>query len=643
VPYDSFHINSVKLDTDGNLLISSRNTSTIYKVDRSTGAIIWRLGGSLSDFALGPGLPFNFQHDAEAVDASTIRIFDNESDGVPVLPASRVVWVSHDDSAMTATLLNSVQHPAGLSALAEGSAQTLDNGDTFVDWGILGRYSEFDTGGNLVFDASLATGYSSYRGFRLAWVGAPSTSPTVTAVSNGDGTTTVDAIWNGATQVATWSVLAPDSTGSMVQVASVPWNGFVTSIPLSTSPGSVQVVGYDSDGNSVGQSTVLAGPFASAPPQITSQPSSQTVADGSTVVFRVGATGGALTYSWSFSGVSIATPDEVGLFGGLTGTTGPTLEVTGAQALNDGTFTCTISNSAGSVTTSPASLAVVATSDPGRLINVSCRAPVGTGAGELIAGFAVGGGDPGSSEGVLIRASGPALAQFGVPDPLADPALQLFSLGSADTLLASDSGWGGDATVASEAAAAGAFAWTNPSSLDSAPVETLAPGSYTANISGASGDTGVALAEVYDETPAGSYTPASPHLVNVSARSTVGSGSDILVAGFVVGGSTSKTVLIRASGPALAPFGVSGTIPDPELQLYALSAGSSALVASDDDWGGDPEIASAATAVGAFAWTDPASPDCALLITLPPGAYTAEVLGVGGATGVALVEVYEVP
>ncbi len=643
VPFDYFHINSVKLDTDGNLLISSRNTSTVYKVDRSTGAIIWRLGGKLSDFTLGPGLPFAFQHDAEAVDASTIRIFDNESAGTPVLPASRVIWVSHDDTAMAATLLKSVQHPAGLSALAEGSGQTLPNGDTFVNWGILGRYSEFDPSGNLLFDVSMSPGYSSYRGFRLPWVGAPSTNPTVTAIDNGDGTTTVDAVWNGATQVATWTVLGADASGAMTQVATAPWNGLDTTIKVSTPVSGVQVVGYDSNGSSVGQSAVVAGPFATSAPAITLQPVSQTVAGGSTVVFRVEATGGALTYSWNVSGPFVAIPAEVGIYGPLTGTTGPTLEITGAQYLNEATFTCTVSNSGGSVTSSPASLTVIPTGDPGRLINVSCRAPVGTGPNELIAGFAVGGGAPAGSENVLIRAAGPALAAFGVPDPLPDPALQLYSLGSANTLVATDAGWGGDPAVASAAANAGAFPWTDPSSLDSALVQTLAPGAYTANISGASGDTGVALAEVYDETPAGTFGPSSPHLVNVSARSTVGTGANILVAGFVIGGSTSMTVLIRASGPALVPFGVSGTLSDPELQLYGLSASSSTLLATNDDWGGDPEIAAAAAAVGAFAWTDPASPDCALLVTLPPGAYTAEVLGTGGATGVGLVEVYAVP
>jgi hypothetical protein len=130
--------------------------------------------------------------------------------------------------------------------------------------------------------------------------------------------------------------------------------------------------------------------------------------------------------------------------------------------------------------------------------------------------------------------------------------------------------------------------------------------------------------------------------VNVSARAAVGTGGNELVAGFVIGGSTSKTVLIRASGPALDQFGVTGTISDPELQLYSLGSANT-LIASNDDWGGDPEITAAAAGVGAFAWTDPNSADCALLVTLAPGAYTANVVGINAATGVALVEVYEVP
>jgi hypothetical protein len=642
-PFDYFHINSVKLDTDGNLLISARDTSAVYKVNRTTGAVIWRLGGKLSDFTLGPGLPFAYQHDVEAVDSTTLRIFDNESNGVPVLPASRVIWVSHDDTAMTATLLNSVQHPDGLSVLAEGSGQSLPNGDTFVDWGILGRYSEFDPGGNLIYDASLTSGYSSYRGFRLPWVGAPSTSPTLTVTANSDGTTTLHAIWNGATQVATWNVMGGTSSTSPTQVGSAPWNGLDTAITLTTGASNLQVVAVDSVGNTLGQSPVIYGPFASAAPAITSQPVSQTIASGSTVVFRVGATGSSLTYSWNDTGAYVAAPAQLGLYGTLAGTTGPTLVITGAGPFNAGSYTCTVSNSVGSVTTSPASLTIISTSDVGRLINVSCRSLVGAGANQLVMGFAIGGGDPAGSEPLLIRASGPALAAapFNMPGTLPDPELQLFSTASASLLLAGNSGWGGDPVISGAAATDGAFAWSDPASLDSALVQTLAPGPYTANISGASGDSGLALAEVYDDTPVGTFTPSTPHLTNVSARASVGAGN-VLIAGFVIGGSTSRTVLIRASGPALEQFGISGTLPDPELQLYSVASAGGVLLASNDDWGGDPEIAAAASSVGAFAWTDPTSPDCALLVTLPPGAYTAEVLGINGASGISLVEVYEV-
>jgi hypothetical protein len=153
----------------------------------------------------------------------------------------------------------------------------------------------------------------------------------------------------------------------------------------------------------------------------------------------------------------------------------------------------------------------------------------------------------------------------------------------------------------------------------------------------------VALVEVYDATPLGSYTSTSPRLINISARAQVGTGGNLLIAGFVIGGTTSKTVLIRASGPALAAFGLSGTLPDPALQLFQANAnGTSTLVRSDTGWGGDPTIASAAAGVGAFSWGSAATPDSAILITLPPGTYTAEISGANGDTGLALVEVYDV-
>ena len=362
-----------------------------------------------------------------------------------------------------------------------------------------------------------------------------------------------------------------------------------------------------------------------APPSLASQPVSQTIASGTTVVFNAPATGyPAPTYQWSLNNNPIA------------GATQPTLLISGATAADAGSYTCTVTNALGSVTTAAATLALTTTSTPGHLVNVSCRAQVGTGANELIMGYVIGGSGTTGSEPVLIRASGPALTPFGVTGVLVDPQL---TLNGASGVLAADSGWAGNAAIASTAAAAGAFAWNSSTSLDSALLSSLSGGSYTAQIAGASGDTGVALAEVYDATPSGTYTAASPRLVNISSRLQVGTGGNILIAGFVIGGSTSKTVLIRGSGPALTQFGVGGVLPDPQLQLYS----GPTLLLADNGWGGNAQIAATAATVGAFSWGTTATPDSALLVTLAPGAYTAQVSGASGDTGVALVEVYEVP
>jgi hypothetical protein len=206
-------------------------------------------------------------------------------------------------------------------------------------------------------------------------------------------------------------------------------------------------------------------------------------------------------------------------------------------------------------------------------------------------------------------------------------------------VIASNSGWGGNPQIAATAAAVGAFPWSNLASNDAALLGALFGGSYTAVIGGASGDTGIALAEIYDATPAGAYASTNPRLINISVRDQVGTGGNVLITGFVIGGATAKTVLVRASGPSLAPFGVTGVLPDPQLQL----ATATTAIATNNSWGGDSQIASVASSVGAFAWPNPASHDSALLVTLPPGAYTALVAGASGDTGIALVEIYEVP
>jgi sugar lactone lactonase YvrE len=380
-----------------------------------------------------------------------------------------------------------------------------------------------------------------------------------------------------------------------------------------------------------GNNLIRVGAYNAAPaiptePDLAAVPSSQSVALGASVVFGVASgTVPAPGYQWYLNGSPIP------------GATGATLLVSGASPASSGQYLCIATNPQGT-SSAFATLSVVDTPNPGRLINLSCRSLVGTGPGVLIAGFVVGGAGASGSEPLLIRASGPALVPLGVTGVLPDPDLQLVSSASGDAI-ASNSGWGGSAAVSSTANAVGAFVWSNPASGDSALVETLPAGAYTALVEGTSGDAGVALAEVYDATPSDTHTTASPRLINLSARTQVGQGSNVLIAGFVIGGSTSKTVLIRASGPALAPYGLTGLLPDPMLQLFTSSGQS---IASDNGWGGAPLIGSVSSSVGAFSWGSLATADSALLVTLAPGAYTAEVTGASGDTGIALVEIYDV-
>lgn len=285
-PWDYFHINAVHLDSDGNLLISARHTWAIYKIDRHSGAVIWELGGKQSTLKLGPGVQFAWQHDPEVVDTTpwtppfrgqeakrrgrhgsaadfggdggeTLTIFDNESNGTPVLPASRIITVHIDPYAKSATLVRSIQHPDGLIAPSQGDAQTLSNGDVFVGWGQLGRYSEFDQNGNLLYDVLLANGYDTYRAYRDRWQGFPSSAPSVVASASGSGES-VQAVWNGATQVAYWQVLGGASSSSLKPAGSGIWDGLDTAISIAGQPQLVQVVAYNAQGQQIGSSPVTA-------------------------------------------------------------------------------------------------------------------------------------------------------------------------------------------------------------------------------------------------------------------------------------------------------------------------------------------------------------------------------------------------
>jgi hypothetical protein len=225
---------------------------------------------------------------------------------------------------------------------------------------------------------------------------------------------------------------------------------------------------------------------------------------------------------------------------------------------------------------------------------------------------------------------------------LADPNLTLLNGG---TPVAQSDNWssspGNGAAVAAAAAAVGAFPFTEAGSLDAALVATLPAQPYTVQAVGNGGSSGLALVELY-EVPTGG-TADAPRLVNLSARGQISPGANLITAGFVVKGRVAKTILIRAIGPALRAFGVADTLADPKLILHTAAGGGDRVIVVNTGWNGDLQLTDAGNRVGAFALADPASADAAVLVALPPGIYTVEVASCGGASGTALVEIYEVP
>ena len=233
---------------------------------------------------------------------------------------------------------------------------------------------------------------------------------------------------------------------------------------------------------------------------------------------------------------------------------------------------------------------------------------------------------------MLLRVVGPTLGILGVPGTVADPRLQLFrSEGGSNVGINDNDDWGGGSTLTNLFGTLGAFPLQ--SDLDAALFTTQTPGVYPVVVD-TKGASGVVLVEGYDtQTP----TAGGARFTNVSARSQVGTGGDVLVAGFVVSGTGTKTLLIRGVGATLGGFGVAGVLQNPQLVIHKDNGAT--VVASNDNWNNDATVTSTSQTLGAFALTS--TSDAALVVTLPPGVYTATVSGVGDTTGIALVEVYD--
>ena len=254
-PYDYFHLNSVAEDADGNLLVGARRTSAVYKVDRESGEVLWRLGGKRSDFEMGEGARFAFQHDARRQADGTITLFDNR--GAEAGELSRGVRLRLDERAMRATLVAEYAIPEDPFAIYQANVQDLPNGNVFVGWGSAPYLSEHARDGALLFEARFPKTVESYRAYRSPWEGRPTDRPAVAGEVGPEDRVTLYASWNGATEVDRWEVLAgpaPDDLGSL---GHAPRKGFETAISFTTDEPFAAVRAKDRSGRTLGASVAI--------------------------------------------------------------------------------------------------------------------------------------------------------------------------------------------------------------------------------------------------------------------------------------------------------------------------------------------------------------------------------------------------
>lgn len=422
----------------------------------------------------------------------------------------------------------------------------------------------------------------------------------------------------GVSGLGTFRIATTANNAAFTEIGVMP---FSRNVDRGFAVGETTIVGFTSTSQVVVGDAPAAAPVA---PVIATHPATQSASAGSSVTFTVGASGGGLSYQWLFNNAAIA------------GATSATYTIPAVAAANAGTYSVRVSNSAGSQTSNAATLTVTAAvPSSAYLSNLSIRSVAGAGDRTLIVGFSIGGVNTSGAKNLLIRGVGPTLGALGVTGTLPDPKLELYS---GQTMLAGNDNWDAAATPVATQASVGAFA-LGGGSRDAALIRNgVGAGSYTVQLVDAAGGSGVALAELYDLAPGAAVTASTPRFVNISARTQVGTGGDILIAGFNVGGTGARRMLIRAAGPTLSAFGVGGTLADPKLEVYS----GQTVISSNDNWDATATPVATQSGVGAFQLTAN-SRDAALIVSLQPGAYTAQVSGVGGTTGVALIEVYELP
>ena len=359
-------------------------------------------------------------------------------------------------------------------------------------------------------------------------------------------------------------------------------------------------------------------------PALLAQPSSQTVDAKQSVALAVTAYAtGPFTYQWYCNGLAIANA------------TNSTLTFSSLNTSDAGSYTVTVSNSTGAVTSNAAVLTVnpVVTNTGSRLTGLSTRGFVPAD-GQLTPGFFLRGS---GSKKLIVRAVGPTLGGFGVNGVLSDPKMDVFPSGGSTPLL-SNNDWGTNSDLPTlRAAMPFPLAEGSKDAAALATLNTAVNTGYTVRIMpNGTAAGGIAMAEVYDLDA----LTAPVQLSSLSTLGFTGTGENVLTAGFFITGSSSKRLLIRAVGPTLgaAPYNVPGVLADPQFKVIPL--GQDVVVASNDNWGDTAALKAAFTQTYAFALL-PNSKDAAAVVTLAPGGYTVQISGVGDTTGNVLVEVYD--
>jgi len=546
---------------------------------------------------------------ATALSAST----DSPASGTVSVPFGTVVFSIRGAPAATAswTIVSGV--PSGLSFTGLGStAAGVTSG--IIDASTLALSGTPTTAGQfaVVLRAWNNTGgrgesssFTYVVNIAAAANSAPtiSTQPTSKTVPVGGTAQFIAAVSGSPTPTLQWFKGSTAISGATTTILTI---SGATAADVAT----YTLVATSSIGSATSNAVTLTVTGVGTAPTITTQPSASAVSVGSAASFTVVASGTSpLTYDWKKDGTSIS------------GATNATYSIASAATRDAGSYTVVVSNSAGSVTSTAASLTVTATSTTApRLSNLSVRTAL-TANQIVIVGFTMSGG----SKSVLLRAVGPTLTAFGVPDVMANPKLDLYN---GSIKVNSNDNWGGSAALSASFQSVGAFSYAASSSLDAALVTTI-EGGRTLQVSGPTA--GTVLVEGYD-----AGTGSTPRFTNLSARNKVGIGANILIAGFTLAGDGARNLLIRAVGPKLSEFGVTGVLTDPMLEIYS----GSTKIAENDNW--SATLATTAASVGAFALTA-GSKDAAITVSLPAGGYTVQVSGVDSGVGEAIVEIYELP